>query len=142
LSGFTERAQDAARGAYEVLQRYEHTQVDTEHLLLALIEQRDGVIPEILEQMGLDLELIRERLDEELKRTPRTQIYGRGVNQVYITPRLKRVIDQSNEEASKLKDDYISTEHLFLAIAADRNTPAGRILADVGVTRQRIMDSR
>jgi ATP-dependent Clp protease ATP-binding subunit ClpC len=138
---FTERAQDAARGAYEVLQRYQHTQVDTEHLLLALIEQRDGVIPEILEQVGVDLGLIRDRLDEELNRTPRTQIYGRGVNQVYITPRLKRVIDQSNEEASKLKDDYISTEHLFLAIAADRNTPAGRILADMGVTRQRILEA-
>ncbi len=104
--------------AYEVLQRYGHTQVDTEHLLLALIEQPEGVIPEILDQLGVSLEVISQRLDEELKRTPRTQIYGGGVGQVYITPRLKRVIDQSNEEASKLKDDYISTEHLFLAIAS------------------------
>ena len=76
--------------AYEVLQRYGHTQVDTEHLLLALIEQPEGVIPEILAQLGVDLELISGRLDEELKRTPRTQIYGGGgVGQVYITPRLK-----------------------------------------------------
>ncbi|MGD2206607.1 MAG: AAA family ATPase [Anaerolineae bacterium] len=126
--------------AYEVLQRYGHTQVDTEHLLLALIEQPEGVIPEILHQLGVDLEAVGRRLDEELKRTPRTQIYGGGVGQVYITPRLKRVIDQSNEEASKLKDDYISTEHLFLAIANEKNTPAARILADVGVTRDRILD--
>jgi ATP-dependent Clp protease ATP-binding subunit ClpC len=127
--------------AYEVLQRYGHSQVDTEHFLLALIEQPEGVIPEILDQLGVDLGVIIDRLDEELQRTPRTQIYGGGVGQVYITPRLKRVIDQSNEEASKLKDDYISTEHLFLAIASERNTPAARILTEVGVTRKRILDA-
>jgi ATP-dependent Clp protease ATP-binding subunit ClpC len=138
---FTERAQDAAMRAYEVLQRYGHTQVDTEHLLMALIEQPEGVIPEILHQSGVDPEAIKQRIDEELKRSPRTQIYGGGVGQVYITPRLKRVIDQSNEEASKLKDDYISTEHLFLAIASERNTPASRILAEAGVTRQRILEA-
>jgi ATP-dependent Clp protease ATP-binding subunit ClpC len=140
---FTERAQDAAMRAYEVLQRYGHTQVDTEHLLLALIEQPEGVIPEILEQMGVDLEIIGQRIDQELRRTPRSQIFGGGVNQVYITPRLKRVIDQSNEEASKLKDDYISTEHLFLAIssASERSSPAARILAEVGVTRDRILEA-
>jgi ATP-dependent Clp protease ATP-binding subunit ClpC len=138
---FTERAQDAAMRAYEVLQRYGHTQVDTEHLLLALIEQPEGVIPDILDHLGVDLETISNRLDEELRRTPRTQIYGGGVGQVYITPRLKRVIDQSNDEASKLKDDYISTEHLFLAIASEKNTPAARILTDVGVTRERILDA-
>jgi len=127
--------------AYEVLQRYGHTQVDTEHLLLALIEQPDGVIPEILTQLGVDIESVGRRLDEELRRTPRSQIYGGGVGQVYITPRLKRIIDQSNEEASKLKDDYISTEHLFLAIVAERNTPAACILAEFGVTRERILES-
>jgi ATP-dependent Clp protease ATP-binding subunit ClpC len=137
---FTERAQDAAMRAYEILQRYGHTQVDTEHLLLALIEQPEGVIPEILEQLGVELEAIHHRLDEELQRTSRSQIYGGGVGQVYITPRLKRVIDLSNEEASKLKDDYISTEHLFLAIAAEQNTAASRALAEFGVTRQRIME--
>jgi len=137
---FTERAQDAAMRAYEVLQRYGHTQVDTEHFLLALIEQPEGVVPEILTQMGVDLEAISRRLDQELRRTPRSQIYGGGVGQVYITPRLKRVIDLSNEEASRLKDDYISTEHLFLAIAGERNTPAARILSEMGVTRDRILE--
>jgi ATP-dependent Clp protease ATP-binding subunit ClpC len=139
---FTERAQDAAMRAYEVLQRYGHMQVDTEHLLLALIEQPDGVIPDILRQLKVDMDAISHRLDEELRRSPRAQVYGMGgVGQVYITPRLKRVIDQSNEEASKLKDDYVSTEHLFLAIAAERNTPASRILAEQGVTRDRILEA-
>lgn len=83
---FTERAQDAAMRAYEVLQRYQHTQVDTEHLLLALIEQPEGVIPEILSQMGVDLEAIGRRIDEELKRTPRSQIYGGGEPGLYYPP--------------------------------------------------------
>ena len=83
---FTERAQEAAAKSYEVLQRYGHSQVDTEHLLLALIEQPEGAVPEILERMGVELEAIRERLDEELQRTARSQIYGGGVHQVYISP--------------------------------------------------------
>ncbi|MFN2185229.1 MAG: Clp protease N-terminal domain-containing protein, partial [Anaerolineae bacterium] len=138
---FTERAQEAAMRAYEILPRYGHTQVDTEHLLLALIEQPEGVVSEILERLGVELEAIRHRLDQDLQRTSRSSIYGSGgVSQVYITPKLKRVIDLSNEEASKLKDDYISTEHLLLAIANERNTAAARALAEFGVTRQRILE--
>jgi ATP-dependent Clp protease ATP-binding subunit ClpA len=138
---FTERAQDASMRAYEVLQRYGHSQVDTEHLFLALMEQPTGIVPKILVQMGADLEEMSRRLDAELMRSPRTQLYGGGVGQVYITPRLKRVIDQSNEEASRLNDEYIATEHLFLAIASERNTPSARILAEQEVTRARILES-
>ena len=138
---FTQRAQEAAVLAYEILQRYGHTQVDTEHLLLALIEQPEGMIPEILEHLGVELQAIHSRLDQELQSRSRSQIYGGGAAQVYITPKLKRVMDQSNEEASKLKDDYISTEHLFLAIANERNTTAARILAEFGLTRPRIMEA-
>jgi ATP-dependent Clp protease ATP-binding subunit ClpC len=86
---FTERAQDAAMRAWEIVQRYGHSVVDTEHLMLALVEQPEGMIPEILSQLGVDLGVIEHRLDEELKRTPRSQIYGQGVGPVYITPRLK-----------------------------------------------------
>jgi ATP-dependent Clp protease ATP-binding subunit ClpC len=138
---FTERAQEAARRAYEVLQRYGHTQADTEHFLLALIEQPSGVVPELLKVLNADIETIGRRLDEELKRTSRTQIFGGGVGQVYITPGLKRVIEKANEEASKLKDDYVSTEHIFLAIAGERNAPSARIMAEQGVTRDRILDA-
>ncbi|NIV37067.1 MAG: ATP-dependent Clp protease ATP-binding subunit, partial [Anaerolineae bacterium] len=132
---FTERAQEAAVRAYEILQRYGHTQVDTEHLLLALIEQPEGMIPEILEHLGVEPQAVRHRLDQELQSRSRSQIYGGGAAQVYITPKLKRVMDQSKVEASKLKDDYISTEHLFLAIANEKNSAAARVLAEFGLTR-------
>jgi ATP-dependent Clp protease ATP-binding subunit ClpC len=137
---FTERAQDAAVRAYEILQRYGHNQVDTEHMLLALLEQPGGVIPQILEKLNVDQDAIRERLDEVLKASPKAAIYGGGAGQVFITPRVKRVVDIANEEANRLKDEYISTEHLFLAILSERRTAVARILAEAGVTKERVQD--
>jgi ATP-dependent Clp protease ATP-binding subunit ClpC len=137
---FTERAQDAAVRAYEILQRYGHNQVDTEHMLLALLEQPGGVIPQMLEKMNVDQDAIREHLDEVLKASPKAAIYGGGAGQVFITPRVKRVVDVANEEANRLKDDYISTEHLFLAILSERRTAVARILAEANVTKERVQD--
>ncbi|MEO0562074.1 MAG: Clp protease N-terminal domain-containing protein, partial [Chloroflexota bacterium] len=82
---FTERAQDAAARAYEILQRYGHNQVDTEHILMALLEQNDGVVPIILEQLKVDPAAIRNRLDDILRASPKAAIYGQGNNQVFIT---------------------------------------------------------
>jgi len=73
---FTERAQDAAARAYEILQRYGHNQVDSEHILLALLEQTDGVIPQILERLTVDVELIRRRLNDILRVSPKAVFYG------------------------------------------------------------------
>ena len=138
---FTERAQDAAARAYEILQRYSHNQVDTEHLLLALLEQPEGVVPAILEKLGVNLDTMSSKIDEILKSSPRVNIYGGVTNQVFITPRVKRVLDLANEEANRLKDEYISTEHIFLAIASERNTPSARLLAELNVTKERIYDA-
>jgi len=139
---FTERAQDAAARAYEILQRYSHNQVDTEHILLALLEQPEGVVGDILDRLGVSLPVITAKVDEVLKASPRVSIYGGGMsNQVFITPRVKRVLDLANEEANRLKDEYISTEHIFLAIASERNTPSARILAELSVTKDRIYDA-
>jgi ATP-dependent Clp protease ATP-binding subunit ClpC len=142
LDRFTERAQDAAQRAVEIMTRYGHTQVDIEHIMLALLEQPEGVIPQILEQLGADVDQVNQRLDDMLRASPKAGIYGGGgVGQVFITPRVKRVLDLANDEANRLKDDYISTEHLFLAIASERNTPSARILLENGVTKDRIYDA-
>jgi len=135
---FTERAQEAAQRAAEIIQRYGHNQIDTEHILLALIEQPGGVIPQILENLNISSETLVERLDATLKASPKANIFGSGAGQIFITPRVKRIIDLANEEASRLKDEYISTEHLFLAILSERNTPASRILESSGLTRDRV----
>jgi ATP-dependent Clp protease ATP-binding subunit ClpC len=138
---YTERAQDATMRAYEILQRYNHNQVDVEHMLLALLEQPEGLVSQLMETMGADVEGVKDRLDQVLQASPKVSIYGGGTGQVFITPRVKRVLDQANKEASALKDEYISTEHLFLAIASERNTPSDKILREVGVTKERINDA-
>jgi ATP-dependent Clp protease ATP-binding subunit ClpC len=139
---FTERAQDAAARAYEIMQRYRHGQLDTEHVLLALLEQPAGVIPQILERLNVDIEALKARLDNVLRASPRmTQGAAPPAQpmQVYITPRIKRILDAAMEEAKRLKDEYISTEHIFLAIVTERDGPAARILNDYGVTRDKVL---
>ena len=138
---FTERAQEAAQRAAEIIQRYGHNQIDTEHILLALIEQPQGVVPQILEILKVDPQILMERLDYILKTSPKASIFGGGAGQIFITPRVKRIIDLANEEASKLKDEYISTEHLFLAIMSEKNTPAARLLETTGLTRERVQEA-
>jgi ATP-dependent Clp protease ATP-binding subunit ClpC len=135
---FTERAQEAAQRAAEIIQRYGHNQIDTEHILLALIEQPGGVIPQILEKLSVSPEALTERLDATLRASPKANIFGGGAGQIFITPRVKRIVDLANEEANRLKDEYISTEHIFLAILTERNTPAARILESAGLTRDRV----
>jgi ATP-dependent Clp protease ATP-binding subunit ClpC len=138
---FTERAQEAAQRAAEIIQRYGHNQIDTEHILLALIEQPGGVIPQILEALSVNAQALADRLDATLRASPKANIFGGGAGQIFITPRVKRIIDLANEEANRLKDEYISTEHIFLAILTERNTPAARILETTGITRERVHDA-
>lgn len=137
---FTERAQNAAAVAYEFVQQYGHTQVDTEHLFLALLKQEDGAVPQILEQLNIDTLHMQERLDEELRNSPKVAVYGGGVGQIFYTPRIRTVLELAQGEANRLKDEFISTEHIFLAILSERNTPSARILQEFGVTRERFLN--
>jgi ATP-dependent Clp protease ATP-binding subunit ClpC len=138
---FTERAQDAFARAHEIIQRYRHSQLDAEHLLLALIEQTGGAVQNILERSSVDSEMLRQRVDEILQTSPKMYYpySGGGQAQVYVTPRVKRIVDIANEEANRLKDEFVSTEHLLLALANERDGAAGRLLNDLGLTRDRIL---
>jgi ATP-dependent Clp protease ATP-binding subunit ClpC len=137
---FTERAQDAAQRAAEIIQRYGHNQIDTEHILLALIEQPQGVITQILEKLNIDIEELSDKIDAQLRSSPKANIYGGGAGQIFITPRVKRVVDMANEEANRLNDEYISTEHIFLAILSERNTAISRLLTEEGITKERVYE--
>jgi ATP-dependent Clp protease ATP-binding subunit ClpC len=138
---FTERAQEAAQRAAEIIQRYGHNQIDSEHILLALIEQPQGVISQLLEILKVDTDALIDRLDYVLRTSPKANIFGGGAGQIFITPRVKRIVDLANQEANRLKDEYISTEHLFLAILSERNTPATRLLEGAGVTKERVYEA-
>ena len=130
--------------AYEILRRYQHSQADTEHLLLAMLEQTDGLIPEIVRALDVDVDQLRTRVETILQNSPKTRtpdISPMAVGQVFITPRLKRVLDVSNEEANRLNDEYISTEHIFLAMTSERATPTARIFQELGITRERVLEA-
>ncbi|NMB62832.1 MAG: AAA domain-containing protein [Chloroflexi bacterium] len=138
---FTERAQEAAQKAAEIIQRYGHNQIDTEHILLALIEQQQGVVGQLLEIMSVDPMLLRDKLDQMLRTSPKASIYGGGAGQIFITPRVKRIIEVANQEATALNDEYISTEHLFLAIVEEKDTPSSRLLKENGINKERVLDA-
>jgi len=136
---FSERAQDAAARAAEIIQRYGHNQIDSEHILLALIEQPQGFVTQIIEALSVVPGEIVDRLDEILRTTPKANIFGGPSGQVFLTPRVKMVVDMAKTEANRLGDEYISTEHLFLAILAEKNTQLARMLEEFGFNRQNVL---
>jgi ATP-dependent Clp protease ATP-binding subunit ClpA len=138
---FTDSAQDAAMRALEIMRRYGHSLVETEHLLLALIEQDGGTVPELLRMLDVDPATIVQQLNRELPRLKLPSLVGNKADQAYITERLKRVIDKSNQEAARLKNDHISTEHLFLGMAHEWTSATARIMTDAGLTKTRILDA-
>ncbi|MCL4459314.1 MAG: AAA family ATPase [Chloroflexi bacterium] len=138
IDRFTERAQEAISRAQELLQELQHTQLDIEHLLEALLEQSDGLVPKILQKLGVDVEQAMGQVMAVLNASPKQLYISDGRTQVYITPRLKRVFELAEEEASRLRDEYIGTEHLFIAIAGEREGPSGRILQELGIDQEKI----
>ncbi len=136
---FSERAQDAAARAAEIIQRYGHNQIDSEHILLALIEQPQGFVTQIIESLSVVPGQIVDRLDNILRTTPKANIFGGSAGQVFLTPRVKMVVDMAKTEANRLGDEYISTEHLFLAILAERGTQLSRMLEEFGFNRTNVL---
>ncbi|MBI2845689.1 MAG: AAA family ATPase [Chloroflexi bacterium] len=140
---FTERAQEAIARSQEILARYKHSQLDAEHLLLALVEQPEGVISQILSKLGLEPATVQERLDKALSISPQITFPSPGgpQAQIYVTPRVKRIMDAAQQEAKRMGDEYVSTEHIFLAIAGEGGGAASAILRDMGVTREKALSA-
>jgi ATP-dependent Clp protease ATP-binding subunit ClpC len=91
--------------------------------------------------MNIEIEALSDRIDQQLRSSPKANIYGGGAGQIFITPRVKRVVDMANEEANRLNDEYISTEHIFLAILSERNTSIARLLAEENITKERVYET-
>ncbi len=138
---FTEKTQEALQAAQSLAVRNGHQLVDVEHLLRALLLQEGGLAGAILTKAGASTELFAKRLDEELDRLPKVSgASGGPPEQIHITGRLNRVLTQAEDEAKKLKDEYISVEHVLLAITDDKGA-AGRLLMQAGITRDRLMQA-
>jgi ATP-dependent Clp protease ATP-binding subunit ClpB len=140
LNRFTEKAQEALNTAQSKAIRSSHQQVDVEHLLAALLEQEQGLAVSILTRANVALEALKRRVDQELERLPKVSGPSGTVDQVYITGRLNRLLTQAEDEAKRLKDQFISVEHLLLAMTEDGGG-TGRLFKDLGITRERLMQS-
>jgi ATP-dependent Clp protease ATP-binding subunit ClpB len=136
ISRLTQKSQDALQEAQALATRMGHVEVDGEHLLLALIDQPQGLVPRLLDQAGADTEALRADLERELNRRPKVSGPGAAPGQVAITARLAKVLEAAEREAKRLKDEYVSVEHLVIALAEEgSSTASGRILTSAGVTR-------
>ena len=133
---FTFKAQESIQQAQKLAEEHQHQTIDVEHLLLALVEQAEGVVQPVLRKMGTNPAQVAQRLKEELRRLP--QVSGVPQGQAHITSRLEKILNAALSEAERLKDEYVSTEHLLLAIAEERGGAVGRLLRELGVTKDGI----
>jgi ATP-dependent Clp protease ATP-binding subunit ClpB len=134
----TIKAQEAVIDAQKTAEQHQHQQVDVEHLLLALLNQTDGITPPLLKKLGVDPEVLRKELLQNLKDRPR--VTGSGIGQLYATPRLNQAFDEAQTEAAQLRDEYISVEHILLGFLAGDGF-AGQLLQRNGVTKERVLSA-
>jgi len=128
---FTVKAQEAMQAAQSLADQHNHQAVEPEHLLLALLQQREGVVGPVLAKLGARPDVIQRALEQALERLPKVR---GGGGQPYIGERLRAALERAQAEAERLKDEYVSTEHLLIGIAQERDGGAARVLAQNGVT--------
>ncbi len=139
FDNYTERARDVLSASQDILRRYKQNQLDAEHILLAALEQDDGLVAQVISRIGPDTRDIVRKIEEELARVPKVMVSERSPEaQIYITPRGKRVMDMAELEAKRLKDDFVGVEHLLLGIIKEGESPAARILASFHIDAERV----
>ncbi len=137
----TIKSQEALTAAQDLARRLDHQQVDANHLLLALLEQQDGLAPRILNRLEVDAGALRTRIQGDLERRPKVSTGGGEAGRIYITADLEQLLARAEDEAKTFGDDYVSVEHLLLA-ALDGEDRAARALADAGLSRQPLLDAK
>ena len=135
LNRLTQKSQEAFAAAQSLGTRHGHQEVDVEHLALALVEQEDGLVPRLLERMQVNPEPLRAALAREVERRPRVSGSGVEAGKIYVTQRLQQVMVRAEDEAKRLKDEYISVEHLVLGILDDTNSATAKLFTQFGVGR-------
>src|SRR5262249_30685359 len=137
LDKLTVKAQEVVQAAQSLADQGNHQAIEPEHVLLALLQQQEGIVVPLLAKLGARPEAIARQIEAELGKIPRVQ----GAGRQYVSPRLEAVVNRAWDEAQRLRDEYISTEHLLIAIAQDKTGAAARILAGSGVTAEAIYKS-
>ncbi|MFC1939692.1 ATP-dependent Clp protease ATP-binding subunit [Chloroflexota bacterium] len=132
---FTEQAWEAIVESQQLVQQFQHNQWDVEHILLALLIQEKGLVGDILRDVGVNIETVKQQLEAALERMPKVA-YETG--QIYQTPRINALFNAANAEAKRLQDELIATEHLLIAIASEEKGEAAVILHRFGVDREKV----
>ena len=134
MNKLTEKAQEAIATAQREAEQRHHTQLEPEHLLAALVKQTAGVVPAVLEKLGVSPSQVAQRLESIVGNFARSQ----DQQQVYVSPAFRRLFDAAGQEAARLKDDFVSAEHFLLALTDDADrSPAGNLLRQLGITRDK-----
>ena len=142
LNRLTQKSQEGLHDAQTRALRFNHSDVDGEHLLLALLEQPDGLAPRLLQRAGVEPDSLTKAVDAELAQRPRVTGPGVAPGEVRVTQRFGRLLDSAEAEAKRLKDDYVSVEHLLLALIGEGiDTQAGRTLREYGITRESFLSA-
>jgi len=138
----TQKSQEALHEAQKAALRFGHQEADGEHLLVALLEQPEGLVPRILGKMDVPVESLKAEAVSELEKRPGVSGPGAEAGKIYVTQRLNRILAMAEEEANRLKDEYVSVEHILLALANEgTSTPAGRIFKRFNITRDRLLQT-
>jgi len=132
---FTEQAQEALALSQEIVRQYHHSQWDVEHILLALLRQERGLVGDILRELGVDVEAARRQVEAALEKSPKVTY---EVAQIYATPRVAQLLTKAGEEANRLKDEFISTEHLLVAMIEEEKGEAASILRRLGIDQEKV----
>jgi ATP-dependent Clp protease ATP-binding subunit ClpB len=132
---FTVKAQEALQGTQDVASRFGNQQLEPLHLLLALIDQKDGIVPSLLARLGVPPASVAKEAEQAIENLPKVG----GATDHYLSPALKEVLDQASKETEQFKDEFVSTEHLLLALPRKSKDAAGRVLAHLGVTHDTIL---
>src|SRR6266436_5956868 len=142
MNRLTQKSQEALHDAQTKALRFGHNEVDGEHLLLALLDQPDGLAPRLLAQAGANPDRLRGQVEAEVSRRPRVTGPGAAPGQIFVTQRLSNLVSTAEREAGRLKDEYVSVEHLIIALLEEGSqTAAGRLLQGEGLTRDKFLQA-
>ncbi len=136
---FTLKAQEIIQAAQQLAEKYGHQQIEPEHLVRAILDQSEGVVPPLLGKIGADKGQLIQSVEAALEKIPK--VSGSGLGQAYISPRSKSVLDKAFSEAEQMKDEFVSLEHILLAVTGEKEGEASRLLAMAGITRDTILQA-
>jgi ATP-dependent Clp protease ATP-binding subunit ClpB len=142
ITKFTRKSQEALSSAQDMALRWGHQEVDGEHLLLALLEQSEGLIPRILQKMNVSVDALKRDVQRELEKRPRVSGPGLEPGKIYISRRVSQILIEAQERAERLKDEYVSVEHIFSCLLEEGSTTvSGRILAQHHITSETFLET-